>query len=192
MENFMSAAKKPYVVCIGGGTCSGKSTLATYLEERFADCKTVIFHMDSYFIKPFNTVIAPITGKPYPEVNHPSAVDLDHLFADFHAAIDNPDNGLVIVEGLFALQQPELYENCDLKIFVDLKSDERLVRRIRRHLQRGDTFDEITDRYIDTVRFRHDEFVEPTRWRADMVLNGTFYGKEVDIAETVIRVGMQK
>jgi len=148
--------------------------------------------MDSYFIKPFETVIAPITGKPYPEVNRPSAVDLPRLFADFHAAIDDADNKLIIVEGLFALQQPELYENCDLKIFVDLKSDERLVRRIRRHLQRGDTFDEITDRYIDTVRFRHDELVEPTRWRADLVLNGTFYGKEVDIAETVIRAGMQK
>lgn len=184
--------KKPYLVCIGGGTCSGKSTLATYLEQRLTDKKTVVFHMDSYFIKPFDTVIAPITGKPYPEVNHPSAVDLARLFADVNAALADAENDLILVEGLFALQQPDLYEKADLKIFVDLKSDERLVRRIRRHIERGDTFDEITDRYIDTVRFRHDEFVEPTRWRADMVLNGTFYGKEVDIAETVIRAGMEK
>lgn len=184
--------KKPYLVCIGGGTCSGKSTLATYLEQRLSDKKTVVFHMDSYFIKPFETVIAPLTGKPYPEVNHPSAVDLARLFADVDAALSDTENDLILVEGLFALQQPDLYEKADLKIFVDLKSDERLVRRIRRHIERGDTFDEITDRYIDTVRFRHDEFVEPTRWRADMVLNGTFYGKEVDIAETVIRAGMEK
>ena len=74
--------------------------------------------------------------------------------------------------------------------FVDLKSDERLVRRIRRHLERGDTFDEITDRYIDTVRFRHDELVEPTRWRADLLFNGTLYGKELDIAETYIRANI--
>ena len=185
-------SKKPYLVCIGGGTCSGKSTLATYLEDRFTDKKVVVFHMDSYFIKPFETVIAPITGKPYPEVNHPSAVDLPRLFADVDAALADESSDLILVEGLFALQQPDLFEKADLKIFVDLKSDERLVRRIRRHLQRGDTFDEITDRYIDTVRFRHDEFVEPTRWRADMVLNGTFYGKEVEIAETVIRAGMEK
>ena len=113
------------------------------------------------------------------------------MFADFRAAVSNPENRLVIIEGLFALYLPELLEHYDLKIFVDLKSDARLVRRIRRHLERGDTFDEITDRYIDTVRFRHDELVEPTRWRADLVLNGTFYGKEVDVAETVIRAGMR-
>lgn len=188
----MSNERKPYVVGIGGGTCSGKSTLTGYLRERFADETPVIFNMDAYFIKPFQTTIAPITGKPYPEVNHPSALNLDRLFADFRAAVSNPDNRLVIVEGLFALYLPELLEHYDLKIFVDLKSDARLVRRIRRHLERGDTFDEITDRYIDTVRFRHDELVEPTRWRADLVLNGTFYGKEVDIAETVIRAGLQK
>ena len=187
----MSNEKKPYVVGIGGGTCSGKSTLTDLLCERFAAENPVIFHMDAYFIKPFQTTIAPITGKPYPEVNHPSAIDLDRMFADFRAAVANPENKLIIMEGLFALYLPELLEHYDLKIFVDMESDARLVRRIRRHLQRGDTFDEITDRYIDTVRFRHDELVEPTRWRADLVLNGTFYGKEVDVAETVIRFGIK-
>ena len=186
----MSNEKKPYVVGIGGGTCSGKSTLTGYLKERFAEVNPVIFNMDAYFIKPFKTTIAPITGKPYPEVNHPSAIDLDRLYADFDAAVSDPENRLVIIEGLFALYLPEIYGRCDLKIFVDLKSDARLVRRIRRHLERGDTFDEITDRYIDTVRFRHDELVEPTRWRADMVLNGTFYGRETEIAETVIRANL--
>ena len=95
-----------------------------------------------------------------------------------------------MIEGLFALYLPEVLEHLDLKIFVDLKSDERLVRRIRRHLERGDTFDEITDRYIDTVRFRHDELVEPTRWRADLVLNGTLAGQEIAVAETYIRAKM--
>lgn len=187
----MQAQSKPYVVGIGGGTCSGKSTLTAHLKERFSDAAPVIFNMDAYFIKPFKTTIAPITGKPYPEVNHPSALDLDRMFADFRAAVSDPQNRLVIIEGLFALYLPELLEHYDLKIFVDLKSDARLVRRIRRHLERGDTFDEITDRYIDTVRFRHDELVEPTRWRADMVLNGTLAGKEIDIAETCIRAGMR-
>jgi len=186
----MSNEQRPYVVAIGGGTCSGKSTLTGYLKERFASDSPVIFNMDAYFIKPFQTTIAPITGKPYPEVNHPTALDLDRLFADFHAAVSNPDNRLVIIEGLFALYLPEIYERCDLKIFVDLKSDARLVRRIRRHLERGDTFDEITDRYIDTVRFRHDELVEPTRWRADLVLNGTLAGQEIAVAETYIRSKM--
>jgi len=186
----MSVQTKPYVVGIGGGTCSGKSTLANALEEHFADIPTVTIHMDAYYIRPFQTTIAPITGKPYPEVNHPSALDLDRMLADFRAAVSDPENLLVMIEGLFALYLPEVLEQLDLKIFVDLKSDERLVRRIRRHLERGDTFDEITDRYIDTVRFRHDELVEPTRWRADLVLNGTLAGQEIAVAETYIRSKM--
>ena len=58
----MSTERKPYVVGIGGGTCSGKSTLTGYLSERFAADNPVIFNMDKYFIKPFQTTIAPITG----------------------------------------------------------------------------------------------------------------------------------
>ena len=57
---------------------------------------------------------------------------------------------------------------------MDLKSDERIVRRIKRFTAMGQTFEEVTDRYLDTVRFRHDELIEPTRWHADLVLNGTF------------------
>ena len=105
---------------------------------------------------------------------------------DFRAAAGNGEHTLVIIEGLFALYLPEILEHLDLKVFVDLKSDARLVRRIRRHLEWGDTFDEITDRYIDTVRFRHDEFVEPSRWRADMVVNGTLEGQEIAILSTYI------
>ncbi len=181
------SAKRPYLVGIGGGTCSGKSTLTQQLKDRFFDIQTVCIHMDAYYIKPFQTTIAPITRKPYPEVNHPDALALNRMYADFQTASENPENHLVIIEGLFALYLPEIYHHLDLKVFVDLKSDERLVRRIRRHLQRGDTFDEITDRYLDTVRYRHDEFVEPSRWRADIVCNGTLCGKEADILETYIR-----
>ena len=179
--------KKPYVIGIGGGTCSGKSTLTGKLSERFADKKLKIFNMDSYFIRPASTTIAPITGKPYPEFNHPDALDKERMFADFRAAAQSDEYDVVIIEGLFGLYYPEILEKLDLKLFVDLKSDERLVRRIKRHMERGDTYEEITSRYLDTVRFRHDEFVEPTRWRADAVLNGMLAGQEVDILETYIR-----
>lgn len=137
---------KPFIVGIGGGTCSGKSTLADLMQEAFSDIAPVVIHMDAYYIRPFINTIAPITGKTYCEMNHPDALDLERLYADFHAAIRNADNRLVIIEGLFALYLPEIYEQLDLKVFVDLKSDERLVRRIRRHMSRGETFEAITDR----------------------------------------------
>ncbi|MBQ8576854.1 MAG: uridine kinase [Clostridia bacterium] len=178
---------KPYLVGIAGGTCSGKSTLTTKLEELFSDVSPVVIHMDSYYIRPLKNTIAPITGKEYCEMNHPDALDIPKIIEDFNSAADDPDNRLVIVEGLFALYVPEIVKRLDLKVFVDLKSDERLVRRIKRHMNWGDTFEAVTDRYLDTVRFRHDELIEPTRWRADVVFNGMLAGKETEILSTYIR-----
>ena len=74
----------------------------------------------------------------------------------------------------------EIRGSADLKIFVDLDSDERLVRRIDKFMARGQTKQEVTDRYIDTVRFRHNELIEPTRWHADVVANGVFDRSKVE------------
>jgi uridine kinase len=79
----------------------------------------------------------------------------------------------VLIEGLFALHLDWIREKADLKVFVDLPSDARLARRIVKHMKWGRTYDEIVNRYLDTVRFRHDELIEPTRWHADIVVNGT-------------------
>ncbi len=165
--------KKPFVIAIAGGTCSGKSTLADRLVEVLQkDHKIALVNMDRYYRQPSITTIAPITGIEYVEHNHPDALYLDRLFADFDAACADETNDFVLVEGLFALYLPQLREKTDLKIFVDLASDERLVRRIDKFMARGQTHQEVTDRYIDTVRFRHNELVEPTRWHADIVVNG--------------------
>lgn len=160
-----------YFIGIAGGTCSGKSTLAGKLADTFGSrCRVV--HMDAYFRRPSITTIAPITGIEYVEHNHPDALYLDRLYADIEEIAANGTEEICIIEGLFALHLPEIRNRLDLKIFVDLASDERLVRRIRRFTANGQTFDEVTSRYIDTVRFRHDELIEPSRWHADMVVNG--------------------
>ncbi len=159
-----------FVIGIAGGTCSGKSTLSNDLADHYGDRCTVL-HMDSYFRRPSLTTVAPITGKTYVEHNHPDALEQDRMYADFEAAMAS-DKEIVVIEGLFALHLAPVREKLDLKIYVDLNSDERLVRRIQRFTSFGQTFEEVTDRYIDTVRFRHDEFIEPTRWHADMVING--------------------
>lgn len=174
-----------FVIGIAGGTCSGKSTLTEKLKDYYSE-KCKVIHMDAYFRRPFITTIAPVTGIEYVEHNHPDSLLLDDLYRDFNAAIASDNVQLVIIEGLFALYLPEIREKLDLKIFVDLDSDERLVRRIKRFEARGQTFEEITDRYIDTVRFRHNELIEPTRWHADMVVNGIFKEKTVNILTTYI------
>ncbi len=166
-------SKKPYVVGIAGGTCSGKSTITTRLEELLGqDYKVAVIHMDKYYKRPGITVIAPITRIEYAEHNHPDAMNLDLMFSDFDAAISDETNDIVLIEGLFALYLDTIREKLSLKVFIDLKSDERLYRRIKRWLDRQ-SMEEIADRYLDTVRFRHDELVEPSRWHADMIINGT-------------------
>lgn len=168
--------KKPFVIAIAGGTCSGKSTLAERLTEALQkDYKVTLLNMDRYFRRPGITTIAPITGIEYVEHNHPDALRLEDMFADYDAAVEDTSDeaaDIVIIEGLFALYLPEIRTKADLKLFVDLDSDERLVRRIDKFMARGQTKQEVTDRYIDTVRFRHNELIEPTRWHADMVVNG--------------------
>lgn len=161
---------KTYIIGISGGTCSGKTTLASKLAEILSEkYKTSVINMDNYFQWDLLKTVAPFTGIEYVEHNHPDIVDMDKFYVDFS---DIASADIVIIEGVFALYFAPLRETLDLKIFVDLKSDERLCRRIKRHMARGQTLDEVAARYLDTVRYRHDEFVEPTRWYADVVVNG--------------------
>lgn len=176
--------KRPYVVAIAGGTCSGKSTLAAELARELGETKKLrVLNMDSYYKKNPPSTIAPISGKEYVEHNHPDALELARLYEDLRAAAEE-DLDLLLIEGLFALYLPEIRAAADLKVFVDLPSDERLVRRVIKHRQ-WDTEEKITARYLDTVRFRHNELVEPSRWHADVVVNGNFReGKGLAVLKT--------
>lgn len=167
-------SKKVYIVGISGGTCSGKSTITNRLKEMLGEKYNVsTLHLDKYYKRPEMRTIAPITRIEYAEHNHPDCMDIDRIYNDLTAAISHEtNNDVVLIEGLFAFYFDRLREMLDLKIFIDLKSDERIYRRIKRWMDHQ-TFDEIALRYLDTVRYRHDEFIEPTRWHADIVINGT-------------------
>lgn len=166
---------KPYLVGIAGGTASGKSTLARWLAEELADLKVRVLHMDSYF-KPDGVrprAKAHVTGTEYYDDNCPETIYADRLREDLDEAMAG-DWDLVLVEGLFALWYDWLYCQLDLKLFLDCQADERVVRRLRRNMaERGLSFDEIARVYLDMVRYRHQQYIEPTKWRADLILNGS-------------------
>jgi len=180
--------KKPFVVGIAGGTQSGKSTFTKELEDQLhgITCKT--FHIDQYH-KPKEELPlaeAPITGTVYPDFNSPASFDLPQLRFDLKSEIEANTVSLIIIEGTLVLYDDEIRNALDLKLYVETKADERAVRYIASYAQyHGHDF--IKNSYLDLVRYRMDEYVEPTKWSADIILNGSLQSKQaVEIIKTYL------
>ena len=167
--------KPPMLIGIAGGTASGKTTLCRALEEALDGLRVLVVHMDTYFwpVKPRTR--GPLTGTEWDDYNQPASFDLASLHHDIDEMCARPDLvDVVIVEGLLTLHDDVLREKLDLRIFVDAPPDERIVRRLRRNMAHGGDFEEIAAYYLDSVRWRHQEYVEPSRWHADLVYNGLY------------------
>ncbi|MCH5198348.1 MAG: hypothetical protein J1E34_05525 [Oscillospiraceae bacterium] len=167
--------KKAYVIGIAGGSAGGKSTFAKMLQTALEGLEVRILSMDTYFKAEEERLIveAPITGSEYRDDNHPSSFNLNELKRDLANILSDGQIRVVIVEGLLTLWDNEILEQLDLRLFVDCRADERIVRRLKRNMQWGLTFDQIAEVYLDLVRYRHDEYVEPSKWRADFIINGS-------------------
>lgn len=169
-----ATVKKALVIGIAGGSASGKSTLCENMEHRLSDYKVKALHLDEYFRPPAERPVAPgpVTAVEYLDDNHPETMDLPAFRRDLSAAAEG-DWDIVLAEGLLILWDDDTFSQLDLGVFVDCRADERIVRRLRRNMGWGLTFDQVSNVYLDLVRYRHDEYVEPSRWRADVVVNGS-------------------
>ena len=158
---------------ISGGSGSGKSAVSEELRERLNPRRVKVINQDQYFLPterlPRHT--SRDGGRSWPDHNHPDSFDFQSLRTEVRAAQESGVE-VVIVEGILVLHDPELRELMDLKVFVAADADERIVRRIRRNVARGYPLDEVTVFYLDSVRYRHEEFCEPTRAYADLVIPG--------------------
>lgn len=165
--------KKAYIVGISGESASGKSTITDCLKEKLTELKVKLIHMDDYYKEELQrpVILGLLDGKQYVDDNHPDCLNLDKFYSDLEKTISE-DWDVILIEGIFTLWDKKILPLLDLKIFVDCDSDERLVRRIKRHNSIGQSFDEITQRYIQAVQPRQKEYVEPTKWKADIILNG--------------------
>lgn len=167
-----------FIVGIGGGSAAGKSRIAAELEERLKPLRVEVINQDRFFRRrdELPQHDSPDGRRRWPDHNHPDSFDFDALHAEVRRAqADAAD--VVIVEGILVLHDPELREVMDLKLFVDADPDERIVRRIRRNVGRGLDLDGVCDFYLDSVRYRHQQFCEPTRAYADVVLPGGAYDR---------------
>jgi len=171
----MDVNRKPYVIGIAGGSASGKTTFAKTLVNELKPMEVRVFHMDEYFKAPEARPrsAAPVSGKVYMDDNHPLTMDLPQLAQDLDDEIEKNEFRVIIVEGLLTLWDEAILKYLDLKLFVECRADERIVRRLKRNMSWNQTFDQIAEVYLDLVRYRHDEYVEPSKWRADFILNGS-------------------
>ncbi len=168
-----------FVIGLGGGSASGKSTIADQLRNRLEPLRVAVINQDRYFHDtarlPRHT--SPDGAREWPDHNQPGSFDFTRLRTDLQAARDG-DAEVVIVEGILVLHDAELRKLMDLKLFVEADPDERIVRRIQRNVARGYNLDDICDFYLDSVRYRYREFCEPTRAHADLVIPGGRYDGE--------------
>lgn len=178
--------RRPILVCIAGGSASGKSTVARALVERLGDCSSAILNVDEYF-RDWSV------DDELRTANRPDAVLWPALLADVatirgggRAEVPAPGtraaargvarrgvraDDLLVVEGLMALWHDDLRESADLAIYVDVPDDERLLRRISRDIvQRGATVETAVAWYRYDVRPHFGRFTEPTKWRADLIV----------------------
>lgn len=195
---------KPFVVGIAGGTASGKTTAALRLAEKLGARASLLQH-DRYY-RSLPVGLHPLQWN----FDHPDSLetarlvsDLDDLRAGRSAQIPHYDfpthsrsvevdvvqpTAIVLVEGILVLADPALRERFDLSVYVDAPDDLRLVRRIRRDLQkRGRSIDDVLDQWEATVAPMHRRFVAPSREHANLVLDGTI---DPDVLVAQICVGL--
>jgi uridine kinase len=183
-------APRPFLIGVAGGTCSGKTTIAERLAELAGDENVALIKLDSYYVARTHQALEERARSNY---DHPDAFDWtllnDHLAAlvagatvpvpvyDYalHTRSDavrmvRPAR-IIVIEGILVLYDPPLRDRFDLKVFVDTDSDIRLIRRLTRDVaERGRTPDSIIAQYLATVRPSHEQFIEPSKRHADVIL----------------------
>ena len=202
----MSCQKDCLLIGIAGGTGSGKSTFTNRIKKQFGDDVTVIYH-DNYYRRRDDI---PFEERKKINYDHPDALETDMLIEhikqlkagksvvcpvyDFsvHNRSDKTvvikPSKVILVEGILVLQNPELCDLLDIKIFVEADADERILRRVLRDVEeRGRDLRGIIDQYLTTVKPMHYRFVEPSKAKADIVINSGLNDVAYDIVSTKIQ-----
>ena len=182
---------KPLIIGIAGGTGSGKTTLVDRLKEQFGDDISVLAH-DSYYAEHHDLSLEERRALNY---DHPAAFDTDRMIQDLedlkagktvqvpvydytvHDRLEETrevkPNKVILVEGILIFDNKALRDLLDIKLFVDTDADVRILRRIHRDVtERSRTLDTVMEQYLKTVKPMHEQFVQPSMRRADIVVLG--------------------
>lgn len=202
---------KSTVIGIAGGTGSGKSTFTARIKAAFPDKVAVLYH-DNYY-KAHDDI--PFEERKTINYDHPNSLETDLLIEHVKSlksdkSVDAPTydftqhtraeatlhiepKPIIIIEGILTLQNVELVNLMDIKIFVEADADERILRRaIRDVKERGRDLEGVAEQYLQTVKPMHYLYVEPTKNVADIVINSGMNDVACDIVSTKIKALLEE
>ena len=201
------------IIGIAGGTGSGKTTVVQQIIEELPADEVCIISQDSYYK---DTSHLSLDERVKINFDHPQAIDFDLLVSHLkelkkgnsfeqpvYSFVDHNRTGetvtthprkVVIVEGILILTHPDIRELFDIKIFVHADSDERLIRRLKRDIaERGRDLDEVLTRYQTTLKPMHQQFIEPTKEFADIIIPTNKYNTvAVNLIRSIINQKLGK
>ena len=200
-----------YIIGIAGGSGSGKSTFAERLLAEFPDSIALV-SCDNYY-KAHDDL--PLEERRLLNYDAPESLEFDLMVAHLKSlkrgeAVDCPvydytlhtrsdkveriePRPIILVDGILILADPALRETFDLRIYVEADADERILRRARRDMEtRGRCIDDIMHQYLTTVKPMHEQYVEPSKRHADLILNGGMNPVALNVVKSRVRAFLEK
>lgn len=195
------------IIGIGGGTGCGKTTVVNTILKELPEGEVGVISQDSYYK---DTSHLSFEERVKINFDHPRSIDFELLEKHLKdlkegKSVNQPVYSFVkhnrtgdvivtqprkvmIVEGILILSHPEIRDLFDIKIFVHADSDERLIRRLKRDItERGRDINEVLTRYQTTLKPMHQQFIEPMKEYADIIIpNNKYNTVAVDIVKTII------
>ncbi|MCK0124429.1 uridine kinase [Gelidibacter sp. F2691] len=195
------------IIGIAGGTGCGKTTVVNQILKELPEGEVGVISQDSYYK---DTTHLSFDERIKINFDHPRSIDFELLERHLQDLKEGKDihqpvysfikhnrtgdtilthpRKVMIVEGILILTNPELRDMMDIKIFVHADSDERLIRRLKRDIsERGRDLDEVLARYQNTLKPMHQQFIEPMKEYADIIIpNNKYNTVAVDIVKSII------
>jgi uridine kinase len=205
--------RKPVVIGVTGGSGSGKTSVTKAIYESLKDHSILVLEQDYYYKDQSDL---PFEERLKTNYDHPLAFDNDLLIEHIqmllrYETIEKPvydyaihtrsdkviqvePKDVIILEGILVLEDERLRNLMDIKLYVDTDADLRIIRRLTRDIRdRGRTFDSVIDQYLNVVRPMHNQFIEPTKRYADIIIpEGGHNHVAIDLMVTKIQTILEQ
>ncbi|CAG9619420.1 uridine kinase [Sutcliffiella rhizosphaerae] len=205
--------KKPIVIGVAGGSGSGKTSVTKSIFDHFTE-KSILMLEQDYYYK--DQADVPMEKRLQTNYDHPLAFDNDLLIKHIESLINYDSvkkpvydytlhtrsshvievepKDVIIVEGILVLEDERLRNLMDIKLFVDTDADLRIIRRMLRDIkERGRTIDSVIEQYVTVVRPMHNQFIEPTKRYADVIIpEGGHNHVAIDLMVTKIQTILEQ